>query len=391
MAFSKHHYFTRSKSLSSKLFNSSKTASLSFNQPEGQTTNSPSEMADEASQQPLSKEQPGKEKLVKITLAEEAQQTQKLSSRTTGSSSNYDHSAHHRCESYWQHNLYNPNSKIFRDFDKNMPCVWFTLFESKMEQYQILADEHRRNALASCLPNDVLVIVHDLLLNHSSYQSIKQRLIQWFEPDLGSRVSELLSYSVITDEKPSQFLLTLRTKLAKSDMSANMIRELFIAKMPEHLRNNLIAMANVTLDELAITADKMVLNSKSQRANQSLYAIKQSNENSVVNLSQASDVSSQIKEMENKLNNLLKLVQNNNAPHSSKGNQSNYYVMKPYQNSQSKRLLNKQPDSYRANQPSHTLKNNFCWYHQNFGSRARKCLSPCSYVSGNEPRPLQLR
>ena len=38
-----------------------------------------------------------------------------------------------------------------------------------MEQYQILADEHRRNALASCLPNDVLVIVHDLLLNHSSY------------------------------------------------------------------------------------------------------------------------------------------------------------------------------------------------------------------------------
>ena len=123
MAFSEHYYFTRSKSLSSKSFNSSETASLSFNQPEGQSTNSTSEMADEASQQPLSKEQPGKEKLVKITLAEKAQQTQKLSSRTTGSSSNDDHSTHHRCESYWQHNLYNPNSKTFRDFDKNMPCV----------------------------------------------------------------------------------------------------------------------------------------------------------------------------------------------------------------------------------------------------------------------------
>ena len=134
-------------------------------------------MADEAFQQPLSKQQPGKEKLVKITLAEEAQQTQKLSSRTTGSSSNDDRSAHQRCESYRQHNLYNSNSKIFRDFDKNMPGVWFTLFESKMEQYQILADKHRRNALASCLHNDVLVIVHDLLLNHFSYPNIKQRLI----------------------------------------------------------------------------------------------------------------------------------------------------------------------------------------------------------------------
>ena len=132
-------------------------------------------------------------------------------------------------------------------------------------------------------------------------------------------MSELLSYPVITDEKPSQFLLMLRTKPAKIDMSANMSCELFIAKMPEHLRNNLIAMANVNLDELAITADKMVSNNKSQRANQSLYAINQSNENSVMNLSQASDVSSQIKEMENKLNNLLKLVQNDNAPHSSTG------------------------------------------------------------------------
>ena len=126
-----------------------------------------SEMADEASQQPISKQQPGKEKLAKITLAEKAQQTQKLSSRPTGPSSNDDHSAHNCCESSWQHNPYNPKSKIFLDFDKNMPCVWFTLFESKLEQYQILADEHRRNALASCFPNDVHVIVYDLLLNHS--------------------------------------------------------------------------------------------------------------------------------------------------------------------------------------------------------------------------------
>ena len=87
----------------------------------------------------------------------------------------------------------------------------------------------------------------------------------------------------------------LQTKLAKSDMSAEMIHELFKAKMPEHLRNNLITMANVTRDEFTITTDKMVSNSKSQRANQSLYAIKQNNENSVMNLSQAKDVLSQIK------------------------------------------------------------------------------------------------
>ena len=43
-------------------------------------------------------------------------------------------------------------------------------------------------------------------------------------------MTELLNYSSVTAEKPSQFLLTLRTKLAKSDMPQEMIRELFIAK-----------------------------------------------------------------------------------------------------------------------------------------------------------------
>ena len=73
----------------------------------------------------------------------------------------------------------------------------------------------KKNALTSCLPNDVLLIIHDLLINQASYQCIKQRLLQWFEPNLSSRVTELLNYSSVTAEKPSQFLLMLRTKLSK--------------------------------------------------------------------------------------------------------------------------------------------------------------------------------
>ena len=80
--------------------------------------------------------------------------------------------------------------------------------------------------------------------------------------ELSSRVTELLNYSTVAAEKPSQFLLMLRTKLAKSDMSQEMIRELFIAKMPENIRNSLIAVKNLSLDELAITADKMISTGK---------------------------------------------------------------------------------------------------------------------------------
>ena len=68
------------------------------------------------------------------------------------------------------------------------------------------------------------------MLNQPSYRSIKQQLIQRFEPDLGSRVSEFPKLYVITDEWGSQFFLKLQTKLAKSDIFNNMICKIFIAK-----------------------------------------------------------------------------------------------------------------------------------------------------------------
>ena len=40
-----------------------------------------------------------------------------------------------------------------------MPTIWFSLFELKLQQYGLLADEQRKNALASCPPNDVLLII----------------------------------------------------------------------------------------------------------------------------------------------------------------------------------------------------------------------------------------
>ena len=89
-----------------------------------------------------------------------------------------------------------------------------------------------------------MLIIFDLLINQALYQCIKQRLLQWFEPNLSSGVTELLNYSSVTAEKLSQFLLMLRTKLAKSDMYQEMIRELFNAKMPEKIPNSLIAIKN---------------------------------------------------------------------------------------------------------------------------------------------------
>ena len=314
-------------------------------------------------------------KLVKI-LPKEAK-----SAHTSGSinAGEMHRSDGNRFDSSWQQRLYSASKKFFRDFDKSMPTVWFTIFELKLQQFELVTDEQRNSALTSCLPNDVLLIVHDLLINEPSYQTIKQRLIQWFEPNLSSRVSELLSYPTVAEERPSRFLLTLRTKLAQGDMSEDMIRELFIAKMPDHLRNSLIAMRTASLDELAITADKMVCNRKDSFSKHSLYSVNQKSESF-----SEDNVSFQIKSLENKLNNVLELVKGSNSFSTTK---TTSYNQKPARGDRTNKW-----HSQATGNPQRQSQHGMCWYHLTFGDRARKCSPPCTFVvSGNEPRPLQQR
>ena len=132
-------------------------------------------MTDEKSTQPLQSDKVSV-KLVKTSPAQEAT-TEHESGSSSSKSSQLPHQGNHRCDSNRHNCLFNASHKIFRDFDKTIPTVWFTLFELKLQQCALATDEERRNALLSCFPNDVLLIVHDILVNQPSYQRIKQRLI----------------------------------------------------------------------------------------------------------------------------------------------------------------------------------------------------------------------
>jgi len=125
----------------------------------------------------------------------------------------------------------------------------------------------------------------------------------------------------LSEERPTQFLLTLRTKLAKGDVS-DMIREIFIAKMPNHLRNSLIAMKSTSLDKLAIAADKMVCSSMFT-AQQSLYALNRNFEQSGSSAVQKNNVSPLTEELESKLDDILKYVKTSKNFESSNRSCSN--------------------------------------------------------------------
>ena len=202
---------TRSKLISNPGTVAYGDASTSSSSSDQQSSYASQNITDEKPSQPPQSDKVSV-KLVKTFPAQEAT-TEHEPGSNSSKSSQLSHQGNHCCDSNRHNSLFNVSHKIFRDFDKTIPAVWFTLFELKLQQCALATDEERRNALLSRLPNDVLLIVHDILVNHPSYQKIKHHLIQWFEPNLSSRVSELLGCTTVPEEKPSQFLLTLKTKL----------------------------------------------------------------------------------------------------------------------------------------------------------------------------------
>ena len=56
-------------------------------------------------------------------------------------------------------------------------------------------------------------------------------------------------------------------------MSQEMIRELFVAIMPENIRNSVIAVKSLSLDELAVAADQMISSGKDSAVKNTLFAI----------------------------------------------------------------------------------------------------------------------
>ena len=131
-------------------------------------------------------------------------------------------------------------------------------------------------------------------------KSIKQRFIQWFEPNLNSRVLEFLECTTVPRKKPLQFLLTLRTKLAQSDMSEAIIRKLFIAKMSETFKKLFNSIEKCFFRRMVVTTDQMITSSGKINIEQSLFTIKQDRKTSFTSTEQCDELSWRISSLESR-------------------------------------------------------------------------------------------
>lgn len=242
-------------------------------------------------------------------------------------------------------------------FWKPNPTLWFAQLEAQFDISGITLDSTKFNHAISAIESDVLNSVSDIILQppaSDKYDALKKRLIDLHSQSAESKIRTLLQGEELGDRRPSQLLARMRS-LAGNTVGEPLLKSLWISRLPANIQSILAALSE-DLSKLAEIADKIadvatpIINSASVTEHAQPRPIP-------ILEQQITELTKQVKE-------LSTIVRRERMPVSS-------------------------PPRFRTRSTSRSRNykepsNNLCFYHTNFGTKARKCQPPCSFhSSGN--------
>lgn len=235
-------------------------------------------------------------------------------------------------------------------FWKGDPMIWFAQVEAQFDLAGICNDTTKYNHIICAVDTEILSQVADIVQNppdNEKYNKLKNRLVELYTDSQESRLRKLLGDMQLGDKKPSMLLNEMQ-RLGGTSCSSQLLKTLWLQQLPIATQSCL-TMSSGTIEELAKLADKI------SEIDQQRVAI-----NAV------SDSTSEILKTLIKEVNELKIVstRNNNRSRSENSN----------------RARQRSRSSSRAMHSRWKMgENNYCFYHDNFGKKARKCTEPCKY------------
>lgn len=230
------------------------------------------------------------------------------------------------------------------------PALWFAQVEAVFGLKRVTSDSDMYDHIVSELSNDVISLVEDIILNPPDietlyrYDYLKQEVIE-------RMCIKQLNSEEIGSMTPSEFLEHLQTK-AYSSVSEETVKEIWVRRLPSHVKEVIKGTDCNNLELLTKIADKVF----------AVHLVeKPSNRSSI--------------ELEKKIDKLLEQMEN------------------LYKQVIDIQLTIKEKvgvcQNCKSKMPEVNLKSNdhkvsqMCWYHDKFGYRAVKCISPCRYKEQN--------
>lgn len=236
-------------------------------------------------------------------------------------------------------------------FWADKPALWFAQVEAVFALNRVTSDSDMYDHIVSELSNDVMSLVEDIILNPPEIEATHR--YEYLKREVIVRMSiKQLKKENIGFMKPSEFLEHLQTK-ADSRVSKKTVKEIWIDGLPSHVKEVVKKEDCDNLDLLVIIADKVL----------GIHLVEKPSDSS------SRDLEKKIDKLSQHIENLGKHV-------------TDCYLL--FVQIASREKLegckignNKTPEVKLKNNDQKV--NQICWYHDNFGSRAVKCISPCHY------------
>lgn len=235
------------------------------------------------------------------------------------------------------------NSFKIPEFWPADPTLWFSQVEATFMSHRITSETTKFYKLISLLNPQYAAEVRDLIENPPTvfpYTKLKETLIHRTSLSKQERIQQLFNITDLGDKKPSQLLRQLQQLVGSMHLDDSILEEIFLQKLPSNIQLILASNNNISLADKAEIADR-ILNVTQPT------------------LCSVSKDAQQIEELKQEVSELKKLVLS---------------------------------QSRKKNLPFPTVppNSNLCWYHLNFGGKARKCIPPCQQSSSTNKSEVLL-
>lgn len=236
-------------------------------------------------------------------------------------------------------------------FWADRPSLWFSQAESQFVISGITSDETKFHYVVAQLDTRYATEVEDIITNPpetDKYKVLRTQLIQRLSASEEQRVRQLVSDEELGDRKPSQFLRHLRSLAGSSTLQDNLLRQLWLRRLPPHTQAILTTQLELSLDKLAELADKII-------------------EVAQPPVPMSAAVNSTPPDSGNTLLDALRSLSDQIAELSANFGRNNRSHSHPRSRSMSRHRMEE------------TKSERICWYHTKFGKNATKCIPPCAF------------
>lgn len=146
-------------------------------------------------------------------------------------------------------------------FWPDRPAIWFAQVEAQFTISGISTDQTKFDYVIAQLDTRVIGEVEDVILQPpptEKYNKLKSELIRRLSTSEEQRVRQLVSDEELGDRRPSQFLRHLRSLAGSTLTDENLLRQLWMRRLPQHLQAILAAQSELSLNKVAELADKIL-------------------------------------------------------------------------------------------------------------------------------------